>query len=81
MQLALNNMILTQIAYFEEYGTSEQKEEQQELAKAQPHLDSVFAHVIAEHEKWTQPILSRIERKMEEIKSLRDGVSGSFRSD
>ncbi|GKZ26844.1 hypothetical protein AbraCBS73388_003232 [Aspergillus brasiliensis] len=74
MQMALNHMLLTQIAYFEKSEDPEQKEEQQELAKAQPFLDSVFAHVIAEYEKQAQPILSRIERKMEEIKGLRDGL-------
>ncbi|OJJ67678.1 hypothetical protein ASPBRDRAFT_334621 [Aspergillus brasiliensis CBS 101740] len=74
MQMALNHMLLTQIAYFEKSEDPEQKEEQQELAKAQPFLDSVFAHVIAEYEKQAQPILSRIERKMEEMKGLRDGL-------
>ncbi|ENH73684.1 hypothetical protein FOC1_g10000521 [Fusarium oxysporum f. sp. cubense race 1] len=74
MHVALNHMILTQIAFLERFGTPEEEEMQQELTKAQPHLDSVFAYVIAEHEKQTESILSRIERKMEEIKGLRDGL-------
>ncbi|EXK78041.1 hypothetical protein FOQG_17271 [Fusarium oxysporum f. sp. raphani 54005] len=74
MHVTLNHMILTEIAFLERFGTPEEEEMQQELTKAQPHLDSVFAYVIAEHEKQTESILSRIERKMEEIKGLRDGL-------
>jgi hypothetical protein len=39
------------------------------------HLDKILSRLITDCETIFQPLLSRIERKNEEIKGLRDGVS------
>lgn len=38
-------------------------------------LDEMFSILMAENEVRSRPLLDRIERKVEEVKSLRDGVS------
>ncbi|KAL2839830.1 hypothetical protein BJY01DRAFT_250311 [Aspergillus pseudoustus] len=42
------------------------------------HLDAIISRLVAKCEALFQPLLDRIERNNEEIKSLRDGVTHSY---